>query len=128
MIPVTHDEVQQWLDRYIEAWASNDADAIGDLFTEDAVYSYRPWENEQVTARGRDAVVASWLENPDDPSTWEAHYEPYAVEGDKAVAVGSTHYQPIGDHPERTYHNAYLLEFGEGGRCSFFHEFWVLKR
>lgn len=125
---MTHDEVQQWLERYIDAWASNDADAIGDLFTEDAVYSYRPWENEEVTARGRDAIVASWLENPDDPSTWEAHYEPYVVEGSKAVAVGSTQYQAIGEHPERTYHNAYLLEFAEDGRCSSFHEFWALKR
>lgn len=125
---MTHDEVQEWLDRYIEAWASNDAETIADLFTADAVYSYRPWEDEKVTARGRHAIVASWLENPDDPSTWEAHYEPYAVEGDKAVAVGWTHYQAVGDHSERTYHNTYLLEFGEGSRCSSFHEFWILKR
>ncbi len=125
---MTHDEVQDWLNRYIEAWASNDAETIGDLFTVDAVYSYRPWENEEVTARGRDAIVASWIENPDDPSTWEAHYEPYAVEGDRAVSAGSTHYQAVGDHTERTYHNVFLLEFGERGRCASFHEFWVLKR
>lgn len=125
---MTHEEVQEWLDGYIAAWASNDADTIASLFTEDAVYSYRPWEDEDVTARGRDAVVTSWLRHEDDPSLWEAHYEPYVVEGNRAVAVGRTHYQPIGQHPERTYHNAYLLEFGEHGRCSSFHEFWILRK
>lgn len=125
---MTHDEVQSWLDRYVKAWASNDPDTIGELFTEDAVYSYRPWEDDEVTVRGREAIVASWTENPDDPATWEAAYRPYGVDGQKAVAVGQTHYQPIGDHSERTYHNAFLLEFGADGRCSSFHEFWVLKR
>jgi len=125
---MTHDEVQNWLDGYILAWTSNDADAIGALFTEDAVYSYRPWENEKVTARGRDAIVASWLETPDDPDTWEAGYEPYVVEGDKAVAVGWSKYHATDSEPERKYHNAYLLEFGADGRCSAFHEFWFHEK
>lgn len=125
---MTHDEVQQWLARYVEAWASNDPESIGDLFTEDAVYSYRPWENDEVTVRGRDAIVASWMDNPDDPSTWEASYRPYAVDGHRAVSVGQTHYQAMGEHAARTYHNAYLLEFGPDGRCASFHEFWVLQR
>ena len=125
---MTHDEVQKWLDGYIEAWASNDGATIGDLFTEDAVYSYRPWENDEVTVRGRDTIVSHWLRQPDDPATWEASYQPYAVEGDRAVAVGWSRYRATGNESERTYHNAYLLEFGDDGRCSSFHEFWMLKR
>ena len=124
---MTHDEVQNWLDSYIEAWASNDAADIEALFTEDAVYSYRPWENDKVTARGRDAIVASWLESPDDSALWEAAYEPYAVEGDKAVAVGWSRYHATDSEPERKYHNAYLLEFADG-RCSAFHEFWFHEK
>ena len=125
---MTHDQVQKWLEDYISAWASNDADEIGELFTEGAVYSYRPWVNDKVTVRGRDAIVKSWMEDPDDPATWEASYRPFAVDGDRAVAVGSTRYQASGEEPERTYHNAFLLEFGEDGRCSSFHEFWVRER
>ncbi|HUG32895.1 MAG TPA: nuclear transport factor 2 family protein [Acidimicrobiia bacterium] len=125
---MTHDQVQEWLDGYIEAWASNDPDEIGELFTEDAVYSYRPWENDKVTVRGRDAIVKRWMEHPDDPATWEASYHPFAVDGDRAVSVGWSRYRASGDEPERTYHNAYLLEFGEDGRCSSFHEFWVRER
>jgi ketosteroid isomerase-like protein len=124
---MTHDEVQQWLVRYIAAWASNDPRDIGDLFTGSVVYSYRPWENDDVTLHGRDAVIAAWQRQFIDSSYWEAHYEPFVVEGDQAVAVGWSKYQPIGGDPERTFQNAYLLKF-EDGRCSSFHEFWMIEK
>lgn len=125
---MTHGEVQKWLEGYIAAWASGDPDDIGGLFTEDAVYSYRPWENDDVTVRGRDAIVAAWRRHEEDPDSWEAHYEPYVVEESKAVAVGWSRYEPTETQPERKYHNAYLLDFGDDGRCSAFHEFWFLER
>lgn len=125
---MTHDELQRWLDAYVAAWRSNDADEISGLFAEDAVYSYRPWESEEATVRGRDAIVASWMESPDDPGTWDAEYRPYVVEGNRAVAVGWSRYQATDDKPERLFHNAYLLEFDEEGRCSSFHEFYFLEK
>lgn len=125
---MTHDQVQKWLDGYVDGWASSDADAIADLFTEDALYSYRPWENDEVTAKGREAIVSAWLRHEEDPESWDAHYEPFVVEGNKAVAVGWSRYFATDDEPEKTYHNAYLLEFGDDGRCSSFHEFWFLER
>ena len=118
-------DVQHWLDRYVEAWRANRPGPIEELFTEDATYGYRPWDSDEHTVRGRDAIVASWLENPDDPTSWEAHYEPYAVEGDRAVAVGWSRYAAAGGDPERTYHNGYLLEFAADGRCSKFNEFYM---
>jgi ketosteroid isomerase-like protein len=124
---MTHDDVQRWLDRYIEAWRANDATAIEPLFTEDAVYGYRPWDSEGHTVRGRDAIVGSWLEEPDAPDSWDARYEPWAVEGNRAVAVGWSRYHATADEPERTYHNAYLMEFDGEGRCSSFHEFYMLE-
>jgi ketosteroid isomerase-like protein len=120
-------DVQTWLDRYVEAWRANEAGPIEALFTDDAVYSYRPWDSDEHTMRGRDAIVASWLEEPDAPEAWDAHYEPFAVDGDRAVAVGWSRYAPTGDDPERTYHNAYLLRFAPDGRCAEFHEFYMLE-
>jgi ketosteroid isomerase-like protein len=125
---MTHDQVQEWLDRYIAAWASNDPDEIAALFSEDVVYSYRPWIDDKVTVEGRDAVVSSWLENPDDPQGWEASYAPYAVDDRKAVATGWSRYLATEQAEERVYHNAYLLEFDEDGRCSSFREFWFLQK
>lgn len=124
---MTHDQVQSWLDDYISAWRSGDPEAIADLFTEDAVYGYRPWDSEKTSVSGRSAIVASWLDEPDDPSTWEAGYHPYAVDGDRAVAVGRTRYQARGDEDERVYHNAFMLRFADG-RCAEFHEFYVREK
>lgn len=122
---MTHDDVRRWLDRYIGAWRTNDAEQIAALFTEDAAYHYRPYEHPEQTVRGRDAIVASWLDDPDDPASWEASYEPWAVEGDRAVAIGWSRYAASDDEPERTYHNAYLLRFAPDGRCAELREFYM---
>jgi uncharacterized protein (TIGR02246 family) len=124
---MTNEEVQAWLDRYVAAWRANDPAAVAELFSEDAVYGYRPWDSAEHTVRGRDAIAASWLEELDEPGSWEASYQPYAVDGDRAVAIGWSRYAATGDQPERTYHNAYLLRFESDGRCAEFHEFYMLE-
>ena len=120
-------DVQAWLDRYVEAWRTNERTAVEELFTDDAVYAYRPWESGDHTVRGREAIVANWLEEADAPGTWDAHYEPYVVEDDRAVAIGWSRYDPVGDAPERMYHNAFLLRFSPDGRCAEFHEYYMLE-
>lgn len=116
---MTREDVAAWLERYIAAWRSYDRDAIGDLFAENATYRYHPWD-EPVT--GRNAIVESWFEDPDEAGSFEARYEPFAVEGDRAVAVGESTYAG-GD----AYDNVYLLRFDGEGRCSEFRE-WFMKR
>jgi ketosteroid isomerase-like protein len=127
MTSMNRSDVQSWLERYVSAWRTNDRDAIESLFTEDAVYGYRPWDSDQSTERGREAIIASWLEEPDAPDGWDAHYEPFAVEDDRAVALGWSRYAANADEPERLYHNAYVLEFAPDGRCTSFHEFFMLQ-
>jgi hypothetical protein len=127
MTSMNRSDVQSWLDRYVSAWRTNDPGTIESLFTEDAIYGYRPWDSDQRTVRGREAIVASWLEEPDAPDGWDAHYEPFAVEDDRAVALGWSRYAATADQPERLYHNAYVLEFALDGRCRAFHEFFMLQ-
>jgi hypothetical protein len=127
---VSREEVQAWLDRYIAAWAAYDGDAIGELFSEDARYRYHPSDEGFV---GREAIVTAWLEpsgdasTRDEPGTWEAQYEPFAVDGDRAVAVGWSRYFADGTRSTVTgvWDNAYLLEFDVDGRCRSFTEFFV---
>jgi uncharacterized protein (TIGR02246 family) len=123
---MTHDDIQLWLQRYIAAWRSNDASEIRELFTDDAVYRYHPYGDDAV--RGRDAIAASWLEEPDAPDSWEAEYAPFAVDGDRAVATGWSRYAATADEPERTYHNVFLMRFGPDGRCAEFTELFMLER
>jgi ketosteroid isomerase-like protein len=113
---------QTWLDDYVSAWKSYDADAIGALFAEDVSYRYYPNGDPIV---GRDALVSSWLEERDAPDTYDGHYTPYAVDGAAVVATGTSVYQ---DHPEgpvtRTYDNCFLIRFDDDGRATEFTEFY----
>jgi hypothetical protein len=55
---------------------THDPAAIGALFAEDATYAYHPYNGGDEVVRGRKAIVADWLEERDDPGTWEASYRP----------------------------------------------------
>ena len=74
-------DVQTWLDRYVEAWRANEAGPIEALFTDDAVYGYRPWDSDEHTLRGRDAIVASWLEEPSNRTNFSSNRRGPAVNG-----------------------------------------------
>ena len=121
---MTHDDVQDWLDRYVEAWRTYDPDKIGDLFAEDATHRYHAYDPEPI--RGRAAIVADWIEieNQDAPGSWTAHYEPFAVEGDRAVAVGESHYFNPDGSPRTVYYNLWTLRFDGDGRCTEFVEYF----
>lgn len=126
-LTMTNGDMQNWLDRYIAAWRANTAALIEELFTEGAVYRFHPYDEGDDVATGREAIVAAWLESPDDPDGWEARYRAFAVEGNRGVGVGTTRYLPTADEPEEIFHNCFLLTFAEDGRCSEFTEFFALK-
>jgi hypothetical protein len=119
---MTDDAVQQWLDSYVAAWRSYEPAAIGALFSEDATYAYHPWDTGDDVVRGRDAIVASWLEQPDQTRSWVAEYHPLLVSGDRAVATGVTTY---GDGT--VFDNLWELRFDGAGRCTGFVE-WYMER
>ena len=124
---MTHADLQDWLDRYIAAWRANERAPIEALFTDDAVYRYRPYGGEAHASTGRDAIVGGWLENTDPPGSWSAEYRPFAVEGDRAVATGWSRYAATATEPERTYHNVFLMRFDANGRCADFTELYMLE-
>lgn len=120
-------DVQDWLDRYVAAWRANQPGPIRELFTEDVVYRWRPYESYPA-AHGIDAVVEAWLgETRDEPDAWEAAYQAYAVDGDRAVATGYSRYRADADEPERVFWNAFLMQFAPDGRCTAFTEFYMLE-
>jgi hypothetical protein len=120
-------EVQAWLDRYIEAWRVNQPELVEALFTVDIVYRFRPYAGSGRSVEGLTALVDSWIEESDDPRQWEASYQPFAVEGDRAVATGISRYSAAEHEPEKVYHNCFLLRFAPDGRCAEFTEFYMLE-
>lgn len=115
---MTHDDLQYWLDRYVDAWRAYDTGEIGALFSPDATYAYQPWATP---LRGRDAIVADWLEEPDPPDTWEAEYQPLIIQGNRATATGVTRYTD-----GKTYHNVFVMTFNDAGECTDFVEWYML--
>jgi ketosteroid isomerase-like protein len=115
---MTKDDVQAWLDAYQNAWRSNDQAVIRELFAPDATYAFHPYDEP---VRGRDAIVAAWLKEPDDPSSWEASYAPSLIQGRRAIATGETRYLESGP----VFSNLFDIEFGDDGRCTRFVEWFV---
>jgi ketosteroid isomerase-like protein len=124
---------QAWLDAYVAAWKSYDRAAVAALFAEDATYRYHPFDPEDETLRGREAIVSSWLEpegnasGRDAEGTYDARYEVYAVDDDRVVAVGWSSYFSDASQStlERRYHNVFLMEFDATGRCRAFVEYYM---
>ena len=93
------------------------------MFSADAKQWDHPWEEPVV---GRDAIVEDWLADRDAAGTYESHYEPWAVDGSRAVGVGTSTYRV--DGAVRVFHNAFLLEFDEQGACRSFRDIYLEQR
>jgi hypothetical protein len=130
---MTRDDVQVWLDRYVEAWLTYDPDQVRDLFAEDVVYRYHPYDAAADVLDGREDVVQSWVapegsaSGRDEPGTYDADYEPYAVDGQRAVATGWSKYWTDATRStlDHVYDNVFLMEFDGEGRCRRFTEFFM---
>jgi ketosteroid isomerase-like protein len=108
--------LRRWIDAYLAAWESNDPEAIAALFTADAVYRFEPWE----TWRGRDQIVAGWLEHADKPGAATFHWWHVARDGDLWIVEARTRYRK----GKRDYSNLWLIELADEGRARGFGEWW----
>jgi hypothetical protein len=126
-------DVNRWLEAYVEAWKTYDRSQIAALFSDEIEYRYHPYDDP---IRGRDAVVASWLgENEveaastrDPEGTYDATYRAVAVDGDAAVATGSsTYFTEPGGEIEKVFDNCFVMRFAPDGRCREFTE-WFMER
>jgi hypothetical protein len=127
------EDVDRWLAEYVEAWMTYDRGKIAALFSEDIAYRYHPYDDP---IEGRDEVIKAWLaegDHPeagtrDEPGTYDASYEAFAVDGDAAVATGWSSYKDSPDGPvARIYDNCFVMRFDSEGRCREFTE-WFMKR
>jgi uncharacterized protein (TIGR02246 family) len=109
--------VDRWMQAYIQAWETNDPGDVGRLFTENAVYYTAPHREPW---RGRDGIVAGWLERKDEQGDWSFRYEILAVCDDAAFVRGWTDYRTDTD-----YSNLWVIRLDPQGRCSDFTEWWM---
>lgn len=118
--PARGEELASWIDGYVRAWNTNDPDDIAALFTADAEYRTEPYA---APVRGRDAIVAFWLANSDEPGRTTFRWAPLVVTSEVAVVEGTTDYR---DDPPRTYSNLWVIHLDGTRRCTSFTEWWML--
>ena len=125
--------MDRWLEAYVQAWKTYDRDQIAALFAEGVRYRYHPHDEPIV---GRQAVVDSWLgegehagaSTRDPEDTYDASYRAVAVDGDVAVATGSSSYSENPGGPvQKVYDNCFVMRFDADGRCTEFMEWYVQR-
>ncbi|MEO8971924.1 MAG: nuclear transport factor 2 family protein [Ktedonobacteraceae bacterium] len=118
-------KVTAWLEAYVHAWKTYDSEDIGNLFSEDATCAYDPFSE---MLHGRTAIVASWFERKDAPDTYDGHYEPIAIEGNRAVTQGrSQYFESDGTTLKTEFDNIFVLDFDNAGCCTAYRE-WYMER
>src|ERR1700712_127223 len=89
-----------WVSNYRSAGESNDPEAIGNLFAEDAAYFTEPYAKPWL---GREKIVKQWLKNKDEPGTTTFEWHPLLVTEDLAMIEATTGY------PKKTFSNLWVL-------------------
>lgn len=109
----------EWVADYVAAWESNDPEAIGALFTDDAVYLTSPDSKPRI---GREQIVAGWLEDLDEPGTWAFDWKILHEHEGFVVVQGRTVYPARSD-----YLNLWIIRLEPDGRASEYTE-WYMAR
>jgi uncharacterized protein (TIGR02246 family) len=108
-------DVEAWVEGYVRAWTTNDPGDIAALFTADAEYFTAPYRQPW---RGRDAIVAGWLERKDQEGEWKFRSEVQAIADDLGFVRGWT------DYPDESYSNLWVIRLRDG-RSPQFTEWWM---
>jgi len=114
----------RFLDGYLEAWRTNDPDAVRALFALDAVYRSAP--DDLDPALGIDRILTFWEAERDEPGEWtfDGHVE---IETTDAAAIrGVTTY--ASGSKVGTYDNLWIVRFDGEGRATEFTEWWIERK
>ncbi len=112
------DRLDNWMDAYVLAWSSNDADHIRTLFSDDAVYDRQvdggEWD-------GIDEIVAGWQEMDDQEDNWDFEWQPLVETDELAIVTCRTNYVD----PPSSFRNLFVIRFDDSDRCYDFTEWWI---
>jgi ketosteroid isomerase-like protein len=115
--------LENWIDRYEQAWRSAGTSLVADLFAPEATYSMAPFEEPH---RGLAAIERLWeteRDGPDEEFTLET--EIVAVDGDTGVVRAEVEYAQA----PRRYRDLWIVRLAGDGRCVAFEEwpYWPGK-
>lgn len=110
---ITTEQITTWVERYVTAWTTNDADDIAALFTIDGEYHESPFDTVWI---GRDQIVDGWQGRWDwQKGGWAFEWSLVGIDGLTAVVTGVGHYRELGD-----FDNHWSITFRTPERASLF--------
>ena len=112
-------DITSWLEGYGNAWREADADAVAELFTEDAIYRSAPFREPHV---GRDGVRRYWREEPMLHEQIDLQFGTPVVSGRRAAVEWWL--MVLQDGEAVTGPGCLVLRFDERGLCEELREYW----
>jgi ketosteroid isomerase-like protein len=113
------DALATWLEAYKRAWEERDPQAAADLFTEDGLYAWGPFEEPM---RGREAIRARWAEVTAAQSEVRFGSEPLGIVDAGGVARWWCSFNV--DTLRIELDGIFLVALTSDGLCSEFREWW----
>ncbi len=118
--------IDQWLEAYRHAWATDDPAEVERLFTGGVRYFTAPYAEP---LEGIDEVTGYWLGEAESGIPWSFESEVLANEGDLFVVRAVTRY-PEGTRDaggrREVFHNLWLITLAGDGRAREFVEYFML--
>lgn len=111
--------LDEWIEGYRVAWESRDPGAAANLFSPDATYRARIFDEPHV---GREGVRAYWSSVTEAQSDVTVRMGRPFGDGRRATVEFWTTMKVAGD--EVTLPGCLLLDFDEGGLCTRLREYW----
>lgn len=124
MNSLTLDVFTQWLESYGKASQENDARASAELFTSDARYYERPFDEPMI---GREAIYQYWFEGAQALKDKRSIYEIYSVKDRLGIARWRSQFTVIQTGIPMALDCLFLVSFDEDGLCSEFREWWHVQ-
>jgi hypothetical protein len=112
------ERLDEWMDLYVAAWSSNEAEDIAALFSPEAVYDPQTADGE---LHGREEIVDWWQDIDDHPDNWDFEWVLLVETDDLAVVTATTRYFD----PPASYRNLFVIKFDANDLCHDFTEWYI---
>jgi hypothetical protein len=114
--------LKEWLDGYKRAWEQTDAEAAGKLFTENATYQEKPFDEPM---QGRKGVEDYWNEVAVGKQTnVQFDYKILGISGKTGFAEWNVDFDLVGVDAHVRLAGIFVLEFDDSGLCTSLREWW----
>lgn len=119
---ITIEQFGRWLKGYGEAWESGNPQLAVELFTDDARYFETPFDEPM---NGRQAIYRYWTEGAGQSQRdVQFSFRILGLDQNAGIAQWEAKFVRIPSGRQVELNGVLLAEFGEGGKCTVFREWW----